>query len=167
VHLLHNALVEVERVLSLKAPNQVELGVAITRAEVVLTAFESVSPTARSAHTILIVDDDADIRTTFSQILRDEGYSTLAARNGADALQLLHERERPCVLLLDLMMPVVDGWEVIGRLNHYEEMAGVPIIVITAFVEHAPTDRRISAVLKKPVEADTLIETVAKFCNAA
>lgn len=166
VHLLHAALVDVERILAQKAPRESECRLAISRAEAALGAFGPRTEADR-AHTVLIVDDDADICRTFSQILEEEGYSTMAARSGADALWLLHERQRPCVVLLDLMMPVVDGWEVLGRLGACDDLAEIPIVVISAFAEHAPTDTRISAVLKKPIEADALIDTVARFCKAA
>jgi CheY-like chemotaxis protein len=167
VHLLHDALVELERILALRAPSEVQRSGAITRAEAALSTHASLATTARHSHTILIVDDDYDIRRTFSEILEDEGYSTIAARNGADALQILHEKQRPCVVLLDLMMPVVDGWEVVGRLSAFEDLAGIPIVLVTAFGEHAPDDRRISAVLRKPVEVETLVGTIARFCKAA
>jgi CheY-like chemotaxis protein len=166
VHVLHDALFGIERILTLESPGAIDRGRAVTLAEAALSAFSSRAAT-RCLHTVLIVDDDHDIRETFSNILEDEGYATLTVPNGADAMHLLEERERPCVVVVDLMMPYVDGWELIGKLGAHEELAVIPIVVVTAFAEHAPVNGRVSAVLKKPVDAHALIGTVARLCKAA
>jgi CheY-like chemotaxis protein len=60
---------------------------------------------------VLVVDDDAAIRRVPAEVLEDEGYPTIEARHGAEALELLDRHPRVCLILLDMNMPVMDGWE--------------------------------------------------------
>src|SRR5688500_15806012 len=64
---------------------------------------------------VLVVEDDPQIREVIAEVLTDEGYAVQTAENGREALQRLHE-SRPCVMLLDLMMPIMDGWQLLGQL---------------------------------------------------
>jgi two-component system KDP operon response regulator KdpE len=80
------------------------------------------------SQTILLVDDDESLRQVISQYLRQEGYRVVAAGSGADALKLFYS-ERPGAVLLDLMMPGMDGWEVCARLR---ELSDAPILLVTA-----------------------------------
>src|SRR5579862_5437445 len=81
--------------------------------------------------TVLVVDDDVEIRETLTSLLQHEGYSVLRAENGVQALDQLR-RLHPDVVLLDLMMPVMSGWEVIEELEESGEMGRVPIVVVSA-----------------------------------
>src|SRR5215510_8699670 len=65
----------------------------------------------KSTQRVLVVDDDQDIRDALCELLRDEGYEAIAVANGEEALTYLKGGNLPCVILLDLMMPVMDGWE--------------------------------------------------------
>jgi DNA-binding response OmpR family regulator len=78
--------------------------------------------------TVLLVDDDESLRQVISQYLTQEGYRVVAAGNGADALKHFYA-ERPDAVLLDLMMPGMDGWEVCARLR---ELSDAPILLVTA-----------------------------------
>jgi CheY-like chemotaxis protein len=80
---------------------------------------------------ILVVDDKADNRLVLGAVLRHGGYEVLTAEHGADALAKLCER-RPALILLDLMMPVMDGWETIRRLKADPGTAGIPVAAVTA-----------------------------------
>ena len=80
------------------------------------------------SQTILLVDDDESLRLVITQYLTQEGYRVIAAGNGADALKLFYS-ERPGAVLLDLMMPGMDGWEVCARLR---ELSDAPILLVTA-----------------------------------
>lgn len=83
------------------------------------------------AATILLVDDEADIREPLAELLVSAGYDVVAARNGIEALS--RARTRPIsAVVTDLAMPVMDGWSLIGELRGRPELAGVPIFVITA-----------------------------------
>ena len=78
--------------------------------------------------TILLVDDDESLRQVMSQYLTQEGYRVLAAGSGVEGLRLFYA-ERPDAVLLDLMMPGMDGWEVCARLR---ELSDAPILLVTA-----------------------------------
>lgn len=112
-----------------------------------------------SSGTVLVVDDDAEIRETLTLLLQQEGYKVLGAENGVQALEQLRGGH-PNVMLLDLMMPVMSGWEVLDELGETGELAKVPIIVISAMC--APGAR---ACLRKPVNIEELLTLVGRCCR--
>ena len=112
-----------------------------------------------SSGTVLVVDDDCEIRETLTQLLQKEGYTVLGAANGVQALAQLRAGH-PNVMLLDLMMPVMSGWEVIEELGESGELANVPIIVVSAMC--APGAR---ACLRMPVDLDELLSAVRTCCH--
>jgi CheY-like chemotaxis protein len=109
--------------------------------------------------TVLVVDDDASIRETMSDVLEEEGYCVLCAENGKTALELL-EKARPNLVLLDLMMPVMSGWEVLEVLGDRDELAHIPIVVVSAML--APGARMC---LPKPVDLGHLLQVVEHYCG--
>lgn len=112
---------------------------------------------------ILVVDDDPDILEALSEILEAEGFEIRRARNGKEALERL-EPDPPKLILLDLMMPVMDGWEFAQRLRQRPTMAGIPIIVLSADRNVGTKAQDIGAVghLAKPFELNDLLEMVRK-----
>jgi len=83
--------------------------------------------------TLLVVDDDDDIRETLSAVLREEGFVVVTAANGQEALERLEESATPRVVLLDMMMPVKSGWQVLAHLDETPSLASrVRVVVITA-----------------------------------
>jgi adenylate cyclase len=80
---------------------------------------------------ILLVDDDPDIRDVLSTALHDEGYQVCCLANGAAALSLLRSAARPDVILLDLMMPEMDGWELRAELKAHPELRKIPVIYLS------------------------------------
>ncbi|MCU1283230.1 MAG: chemotaxis protein CheY [bacterium] len=115
------------------------------------------------AHTVLVVDDDPDIRDSLRMLLEDEGYCVRTACDGAEAVATM-KSETPCFVILDLMMPVMDGWEVAGRMHDDERLAAIPLCVVTATPEWAPRDS--ACVLPKPVDVSRLLALVHERCNA-
>ena len=112
---------------------------------------------------VLVVDDDAYIRDVVAQLLMSEGYAVEEAANGAEALHIVTDAaRRPNLILLDLMMPVMDGWEFARRLQELHPRLGIPIIVLSA--ARLPADRLwvtgAGAVLAKPFDLDELLEHV-------
>src|SRR5690349_1561300 len=79
-------------------------------------------------HPILIVEDDADLRDMMAQLLLLEGFDAYAVANGREALDYLHHADAPNLILLDLMMPVMDGWEFRREQQRDPQLAGVPVI---------------------------------------
>jgi CheY-like chemotaxis protein len=112
-----------------------------------------------SSRTVLVVDDDAEIRETLMALLAQEGYAVVGAANGEEALAALR-RVHPSLMLLDLMMPVMSGWEVLEELQETGELADTPIIVVSAMC--APGAR---ACLRKPVDLDELLQAVGRCCR--
>jgi len=115
------------------------------------------------ARRILVVDDDPDIRDAISEILADRGYCPATARDGEDALHVLLELpEPPCVIFLDMMMPVMSGPEFLEEISHLEAcVRAIPIIVVSA---HVDSVEGVADVLKKPFSAEKLEQAAARFC---
>ena len=115
---------------------------------------------------VLIVEDDEDLREMMATLLDLEGFETVAAPNGAVALELLD----PCVdaIVLDLMMPVMDGWEFRRRQMSHPAAADIPVIVVSAVHAQRHGDTvPCAAHLVKPVDFDRLVRTLASVCRIA
>ena len=114
---------------------------------------------------ILLVDDNEDIRELYGAILRDAGYEVQEAENGADALSVL-QQHRPALVVLDLMMPVMSGPEFLNVLHGSQSLASLPVIVVTAGgrLADAPRAQRF---IRKPVDRDALLAAVREFCGDA
>ncbi|HET6584670.1 MAG TPA: response regulator [Nannocystaceae bacterium] len=108
---------------------------------------------------VLIVDDDDDVRAAIAETLEDEGFRVAQAANGMAALQAASRGGTPALILLDLWMPVLDGWGFLERRSIEPDLAAVPVIVMSAspFERHVPGVQRL---LKKPIRFDDLLEAV-------
>jgi len=114
---------------------------------------------------VLVVDDDPDIREMLGFVLESAGYSVYLAENGKEALDLLLGAEPPPgLILLDLMMPVMSGHEMLLALRAAPSLAAIPVSIVTA--SGAPMPQGASGLLKKPVEIDVLLNVVARSCGA-
>jgi DNA-binding response OmpR family regulator len=124
---------------------------------------------ARSAShcPVLIVEDDEDLREMMAQLLTLEGFETATAANGREALEYLHEHEagRPDIILLDLMMPVMDGWEFRRRQQADPTLAPVPVIILSALDYARASNLEATAFLKKPLDFDRLVSLVRSHCR--
>ena len=114
---------------------------------------------------VLIVDDDPDCVDALRYLLEDRGYHVDVAENGLKALEHFDAGGRPCVVVLDLLMPVMDGLEFLSRRRANPILAATPVIVLTA------TDARLTSseevVLRKPVDFEVLIEKIEGACQPA
>jgi CheY-like chemotaxis protein len=115
---------------------------------------------ARDAPTILVVDDDHDICYMLAEALALDGHRVLTASNGQMALEQAR-RNRPDLIVLDLMMPVMNGWEFLEAQREDPVLASVPVIVDTAFPETQVDGAAV--ILQKPFDVDTLLATVARL----
>jgi len=111
---------------------------------------------------VLVVDDDPDIRDALGRVLELEGYQVRFAENGKDALDKLESSPRPSVILLDLMMPVMNGLDFLERLRANARIAETPVIIASAFREMA-SRAPAQAILTKPLDLDVLLENVARL----
>jgi CheY-like chemotaxis protein len=114
---------------------------------------------------VLIVEDDADLREMMAQLLTLEGFAAATAANGREALLYLQTNAAPDVILLDLMMPVMDGWEFRREQQRDRDMAGVPVIVLSALDQPRAADVAADAFLKKPLDFDRLLELIRRYCR--
>jgi CheY-like chemotaxis protein len=113
---------------------------------------------------VLLVEDEHDVRVSVRSILEDEGYEVLSATNGKEAIALLQSvAVPPKLIILDLHMPVMDGWEFVALLRSTAALAGLPVVVQTA-VDRTPPDG-ISAYVRKPVDGDALVAMVRHYCG--
>jgi two-component system, OmpR family, response regulator CpxR len=126
---------------------------------------------AASAHlfesrsTVLLVEDDHDIRVGVRNLLEDRGYKVLTATNGRGALELLASVDpKPSLILLDLMLPVMDGWHFAAQVRAQHPLAAIPIAIMSAF-EDPPPPAGVVAFLKKPVRDDQLLQLVETYCT--
>jgi CheY-like chemotaxis protein len=110
---------------------------------------------------VLVVDDDPDILEALSEILEGEGFRIGRARNGQEALEKL-DAESPQLILLDLMMPVMDGWEFARRMRQRPAQSQVPIIVLSADRNVGTKAKELGAIghLSKPFELNDLLDIV-------
>jgi CheY-like chemotaxis protein len=115
----------------------------------------------------LIVDDDNDVRSTICEILEDNQYHAIGAINGQDALERLRTTSpKPCVILLDLMMPVMDGWQFLNAHASEAELRSIPVVVVSAHPSARGTAGEMNAeCLRKPFLFISLLETVERYCN--
>jgi CheY-like chemotaxis protein len=118
------------------------------------------------AGNVLVVDDDDDIRDTLRLALEVQGYEVLTASDGREALELLRSRPRPGLILLDLMMPVLDGWEFVKELDRDPQMADIPIVVITAYADRARPMPRSVMTIEKPLDLLDLLDAVKRSYRA-
>jgi CheY-like chemotaxis protein len=111
-----------------------------------------------------VVDDDSDIRESLREVLQDEGYDVRCVGNGQEALDHLKAASpRPCVILLDLMMPVMDGWQFRKEQKLDPDIADIPLVVITASGKQ-PVVVDAAELVMKPLDLNRLFEAIERYC---
>jgi CheY-like chemotaxis protein len=113
---------------------------------------------------VLIVEDDADLREMMAQLLTLEGYHIATVANGREALEYLQNEDTPALILLDLMMPIMDGWEFRRQQQAIPAVAGVPVVILSALDPVRAADVNAAAFLKKPLDFDRLLQLVRSYC---
>jgi CheY-like chemotaxis protein len=119
-----------------------------------------------SLPTVFIIEDDVDTRDMLAKFLELEGYNVQLAANGRQALDLLASGANVNVIVLDLMMPVMDGWEFRRRQVEDARLRNIPTIVVSAAGRDRLAQISADAYLSKPVDMDELLERVSQFCSA-
>lgn len=116
------------------------------------------------AEAVLIVEDDPDLRAMMEQMLHLEGFTTLTATNGQEALILLCTGASVKVILLDLMMPVMDGWEFRRRQRADPRFADIPVVVMSALDGERIGDFAPLAAFRKPLPFGRMIDLLQRLC---
>jgi CheY-like chemotaxis protein len=116
---------------------------------------------------VMIIEDDEGIRAALGQALVEEGYEVVTADNGHQALDLLQTGPLPSLILLDLMMPVMDGRAFLEARAADPRLADIPVIILTADTRATQDAATLNAqaILAKPLSLQSLLETVAAFCR--
>ncbi|MEO6212759.1 MAG: response regulator [Vicinamibacterales bacterium] len=112
------------------------------------------------------MEDNDDVRDMMAVTLQLEGHQVVTAANGREALETLRHGASPCVILLDLMMPVMNGWEFRAALAADPALKDLPVVVISAAGREALESTKAAAYLPKPIDIDTLLDVVCGFCAA-
>lgn len=115
-------------------------------------------------HTIMIVDDDPDIRETLALLLEAEGHDVVCVADGKEALDQLRAGLRPCVILLDLMMPVMDGFQFRAEQQRDAALAPIPVVAITAAGATTAQRIQVNEVLPKPFGLDAVRGAIGRYC---
>jgi CheY-like chemotaxis protein len=120
----------------------------------------------QTAKRILIVEDDAAIRDALTLLLNDEGYAVVGVPNGLEALRHLKENAPPDLILLDLSMPVMDGWQFSKEQQQDPLLKGVPVVLLSANgnVQQRATMLGAVSFLQKPVELEELLAVIHRYC---
>ena len=115
--------------------------------------------------TVLIVEDDLDTREMLEQFLAIEGFHVETAENGQHALERLGAGVGACVIVLDLMMPVMDGWQFREEQARRADLADIPVIVVSAAGRDRIERIQADAYVSKPIDLDELLGCVTQFCR--
>ncbi len=112
----------------------------------------------------MIVEDDVDVRELVADVLASDGHFVMQAGNGKEALDMLHAGASPALMLLDMMMPILSGPELLELMRVDEALAKLPVVVVSAFdAGNVPGVKRF---VRKPVSAATLRELVETYATS-
>jgi CheY-like chemotaxis protein len=111
---------------------------------------------------ILIVEDDVDIQAALFDLLSGEGYEVDIVENGADAISMLEDGARPCVMLVDLLMPGIVGQELLEYVREDVRLAAIPVAIVSGSPQLAPDGYQ---VFRKPMDLKPLLDFVRGGCG--
>jgi CheY-like chemotaxis protein len=113
-------------------------------------------------HTVLVVEDEEELREMMRDALEFNGYTVVTAGDGVDALAKLSAIESLCLVILDLLMPQMNGWDFFEKMRTQAAFASVPVVVHTSAPSRAPAG--VARVLQKPVMFERLLAVVQEYC---
>lgn len=114
--------------------------------------------------TILVVEDDHDTRVSLRNLLEGEGYFVFSATNGQRGLETLRRIKTPCLILLDLMMPIMNGEDFLSAVDVDPHLSPIPIVLVSAFPERAKK-LVAKAFVQKPIDLNALLHVVHQHCT--
>jgi CheY-like chemotaxis protein len=113
-------------------------------------------------HTVLVVEDEEELREMMRDALELNGYQVVTAGDGQDALDKIGGIEHLCLVILDLLMPVMNGWNFVERMRQRAELTSVPVVVHSSAPADPPAG--VTRVLQKPMNFDRLLSIVGEYC---
>ncbi len=121
---------------------------------------------AKAPHqSILIIEDDADIRESLQLALESAGYTIDVAGNGEEGLRKLQAIDRPALILLDLMMPIMNGLEFLAARRADQALASIPVVLVTAYGHLGDHATDLAGLVRKPIDLDELLRIVSQYCG--
>jgi CheY-like chemotaxis protein len=127
-------------------------------------SLRATNPDSEEQGPVLVVDDDHEIRSAVRELLEGEGYRVFQAVDGRDALAVLAAIPFPRLIVLDLLMPIMNGWELLRALKRDPRLAAVPVVVLSAVTDFSP-DEELTRFLRKPLDVDQLLALVHELTN--
>jgi len=118
----------------------------------------------KESSNILIIEDNKEIQSAIQSALVEYGYNVFTADNGKEGLLKLSQMPAPCLILLDLIMPVMSGWEFIEEINKNIIYSNIPIVIVSALASQSGLSGN-QTFLEKPIDLDSLLQRVAKHCG--
>ena len=112
---------------------------------------------------ILVIEDNKEIQDSLKMALEVEGYNVFTADNGKEGIEKLEKIPTPCLILLDLMMPVMNGWEFVDVISKDIMLSTIPVVVVSAFGDKKGSPKS-EGYIQKPIDLDALLGTVGKHC---
>jgi CheY-like chemotaxis protein len=113
-------------------------------------------------HTVLVVEDEEELREMMRDALELNGYLVVTAQHGQDALDKIGGIEHLCLVILDLLMPVMNGWDFVERMRQRAELASIPVVVHSSAPADPPAG--VTRVLQKPLNFERLLSIVGEYC---
>ncbi|MGH7528948.1 MAG: response regulator [Gemmatimonadales bacterium] len=114
---------------------------------------------------VAIVEDDDDFRSLLQEVLEEESYRVVAVANGREAVERLRGSARPDVILLDVAMPVMDGFDFLRRRREDPDLADVPVVLVTNAKPHERPTVGVNAVVRKPIDIDEILFAIKRYCE--
>ena len=116
---------------------------------------------------VLVVEDDPELLHSLSEVLQSEGYGVERARHGLEALGRLRGGTRPSVILLDLMMPIMNGWQFRYEQRQDSDLSKIPVVVVSAKSDSRQHAEWLEAdgYISKPIDLNVLLGTLSRYCN--
>jgi CheY-like chemotaxis protein len=114
---------------------------------------------------VAIVEDDSEFRNMLRELLEEEQYRVVAVANGAEALEKLRGETLPNVILLDVSMPVMDGFDFLRFRNEDPQLAAVPVVLVTNAKPHERPTIGVNDVVRKPIDIDEILFAIKRYCG--